>query len=136
MDEKICVKCNFMTTEDVPNCPQCRTGKLQSRSTLRVLGGVLIALGLVLIGIMSVVAIFVVGAMAGNGKGNTRFTGSETDMMFMVSVIGVVFMFGVATLVAGLWHLIFGRRNKFLIWIMFGLGALFFIAGQMVEFMD
>lgn len=134
MDEKICVKCNFVTADNVPNCPRCRTGTLQSRSTLRVLGGVLVALGLLLIGIMSIVTILVTGAITGDGS--VRFRGSDSDMMFMVSVFGVVFLFGLTALIAGLWQVVFGRRNKVIIWLMLGLGGLFFLAGQMVAFMD
>ena len=66
----------------------------------------------------------------------TRFTGSESDMTFMFGIFGLVFFFGLTAFVAGLWQIIFGRRNVWLIWIMLGLGAIFFIIGTVLQSLD
>ena len=37
---------------------------------------------------------------------------------------------------AGLWQVIFGKRNLILVWIMLALGGIFFIIGTIVRYLD
>jgi hypothetical protein len=71
----------------------------------------------------------------GPGTGS-RFTGTRSDMLFMYGVFGLVLVFGLTSLVAGLWQLIFGKRNMMLVWIMLGLGAIFFFIGIAVQYLN
>lgn len=102
---------------------------------MRALGGVLVALGGLLMAGMTVLSVVMAGVIANSNdpKATTRFTGSESDMVFMFSVFGLVFFFGLAAVSAGLWQLIFGRRNLLFIWVMLGLGIVFFIIGNIVD---
>jgi hypothetical protein len=71
----------------------------------------------------------------GPGTGS-RFTGTRSDMLFMYGVFGLVLVFGLTSLVAGLWQLIFGKRNMMLVWIMLSLGAIFFFIGMAVQYLN
>jgi hypothetical protein len=62
-------------------------------------------------------------------NGASRFTGTEQQMYLMFGVFAFVMLFGLAALTAGLWQLIFGRRNMILVWIVLGLGAIFVVGG-------
>lgn len=134
---KNCFKCNWEGETAETACPRC--GKLlRSKSTIRVLGGVLIFLGGFLTVVPAVLTVVVMNVIANSDKpgSTTKFTGSDTNMFFMFAIFAVVFMFGLASLAAGFWQLIFGRRNKILVWIVLGLAALFLIAAYAVRWLD
>ena len=69
-------------------------------------------------------------------RASTKFTGTENDMLFMFAIFGLVFFIGLTSFVAGLWQVIFGKRNLILVWIMLALGGIFFIVGTIVRGLD
>ena len=111
-------------------CPRCHK-RLHTRTEIRTLGGVLATLGTFLIVVMGAITIWSVGMVSNSGKpGSTsRFTGTKDQMYLMFAIFGFVLLFGFASLIAGLWQLVFGRRNMLLIYAILGLGALFLIGG-------
>lgn len=135
--EMSCSKCRLDSPAGTPVCPRCG-GKVMLKTTVRVLGGVLIGLGAFLMGGMAILTVIVTGMIANsdNPKSTTRFNGSESDMVFMYSIFALVFAFGLTSAVAGVWQVIFGRGNKLITWVIFGLAIIFIIAGNVVELLD
>ena len=86
--------------------------------------------GSLLIG-MGAIALWAVNLIRHNDDPNasSHYIGTEQQMYLMFGVFGFIMQFGLAALAAGLWQLIFGRRNTVLIWIVLGLGVLFFVDG-------
>ena len=62
-----------------------------------------------------------------------RFTGGPQDITFMVFVFGLVMIIGLVSLIGGLWQIVFGKRNKTLVYIIIGLGAIFIATGLAVS---
>lgn len=90
------------------------------------------ALGSFLMVVMGVIMIFFIGLAGTAGKKNVsgpRFSGTKNDLFLVFMILGFVFFFGVVSFVAGLWQLIFGRRNMILIWVILGLGVVFLVGG-------
>ena len=125
---------DFVHNAATMNSPQKRT---PSPSTLRALGVVLVVLGTFLMGGMAVLSYVMYGVIQGSSdpRASTKFTGSESDMMFMFAVFALVFFIGLTAFAAGLWQIIFGRRNLILVWIMLGLGGIFIIVGAVVRYL-
>ena len=111
---------------------------MKSPGALRALGVVLVVLGSVLMGGMAVLSWIMYGVIQGSSdpRASTKFTGSESDMMFMFGIFALVFFFGLTSFVAGLWQVIFGKRNLILVWIMLGLGGIFMLAGTIVRYLE
>jgi len=86
---------------------------------------------------MAVLSWIMYGVINNNDpRASTKFTGSESDMMFMFGVFALVFFIGLTSFAAGLWQVIFGKRNLVLVWIMLGLGGIFFIVGTAVRYLN
>ena len=110
---------------------------MKSPAALRALGVVLVVLGGALMGGMAVLSWVMYGVIHNNDpRAGTKFTDSESDMMFMFGIFGLVFFIGLTALVSGLWQIIFGKRNLILVWIMLGLGGIFFIVGTIVQYLN
>ena len=115
-----------------------QTKGIKSPQTLRALGVVLVVLGAALMGGMAVLSWVMYGVIQNSSdpRASTKFTGSESDMMFMFAVFALVFFIGLTAFVAGLWQVIFGKRNLILVWTMLGLGGIFFIVGTAVKYLN
>ena len=110
---------------------------VKSPATLRALGVVLVVLGGILMGGMAVLSWVMYGVINNTDpRASTKFTGSESDMLFMFAIFALVFFIGLTAFTAGLWQVVFGRRNLILVWIMLGLGGIFFIIGTIVRYLD
>jgi len=129
---KICFKCGYEGETDAPKCPQCGRG-LRSKSVVRALGGVVVVLGMGLMAGMAMLTLWAYKLIHKSGSSGARFTGTEEQMHTMLSVFGFVFVFGLVGVVAGLWQLIFGRRNLVLVGIMIVLAVLLFLASLYIQ---
>jgi magnesium-transporting ATPase (P-type) len=110
---------------------------IKSPAALRALGVVLVVLGGALMAGMAVLSWIMYGVINNSDpRASTKFTGSESDMMFMFAVFALVFFIGLTAFVAGLWQVIFGKRNLILVWIMLGLGGIFFVLGTAVRYLN
>lgn len=110
---------------------------IKSPATLRALGVVLVVLGGALMAGMVVLSWIMYGVINNTDpRASTKFNGSESDMLFMFAIFGLVFFIGLTSFVAGLWQIIFGKRNLVLVWIMLGLGGIFFIVGTAVRYLN
>jgi hypothetical protein len=132
--QKVCYKCRYEGETAEKLCPRCRK-RLHTRGEIRILGGVLAALGAFLVVVMGAITIWSAGMITNSGKpGSTsRFTGTKDQMYMMFAIFGFVLLFGFTSLVAGLWQLVFGKRNMILIYVILGLGVLFFVGGTLLR---
>jgi len=95
-------------------------------------GVALTFIGLFLSGFMSAIAFFVTALLVQNmkdPKNAAKFNGEEHMLVLIYMVFGGVIAMGVTITVAGLWQVIFGRRNMLLIWIFFALIFLTLLVG-------
>lgn len=91
-------------------------------------------LGGILVAAMSAIILVMIGLVAQSGKPGTtaRFNGTQAEMFVMFGVLGFVLIFGFGALAAGLWQLIFARRNMFLLWAIIIMGVIFLVGGEAV----
>lgn len=125
-----CERCRFETAEPLGNCPTC--GKaLRKTSTVRALGWVLVVLGGLLSAFMAWLVVFFTRliAHADEPGATTRFTGTASDITFAYSVFGVVLALGLTFVLAGAWQIVYGRRNKKLVFVALALAAVFYAFG-------
>ena len=110
---------------------------MKSPAALRALGVVLVVLGGGLMVGMAVLSWIMYGIVNNNDpRASTKFTGTESDMMFIFGIFALVFFFGFVAFVAGLWQVVVGKRNLILVWIMLGLGGIFFFVGTVVKYLN
>ncbi|HEX8248008.1 MAG TPA: hypothetical protein VF599_07540 [Pyrinomonadaceae bacterium] len=124
---RFCYKCHRPAGNFDKKCARCG-GVVRTKATIRILGGVLVFLGGFIATMMAFVALFVFGALAQTPA--SRFNGSETELMFAVGIIGLTFIVGISFAFAGLWQIILGRRNTFIVWISIGLVIVLFVVGR------
>jgi len=82
---------------------------------------------------MSVIAFFVTAFLieaAKNPKSGAKFNGEEHMLILTYLIFAGVIGMGITMIFAGLWQIIFGRRNMFLIWIFFALIFVTYFAGS------
>jgi hypothetical protein len=109
---------------------------MRSPGALRALGVVLVVLGGALMAGMAVLSWVIYGTVTNTDpRASTKFTGDESDIVFMFAIFALVFFIGLTAFVAGLWQVVFGKRNLILVWIMMGLGGIFFIVGTIVKYL-
>lgn len=132
---RACPKCGYIRETSETNCDFC--GKLlQKISTVRISAVVLIVLGTLLLGIMSWLSLWIYGAMSPSGNPNgSRFNGSGSDALFIIFVFGLIISISLGVTTAGFWQIIFGKRNKLIVFTVAGLGIMFLITGLAVQMM-
>ena len=92
----------------------------QSPATIRVLGGVLFFIGILLVGGMGAIMGWMNKAI-NNPSSTTKFTGTSDQKMVAFLILGAVMAFGCSSFIAGIYQFATGRRNKKLIWLMLGI---------------
>lgn len=128
---RTCPKCGYIRETGETNCADC--GKvLQKVSTIRALGVFLVVMGTLLLGIMGWLSLWAFGAMSNTGNSGSHFNGSGSDALFIVFVFGLVISISLAATAGGLWQIIFGKRNKLIVFAVFGLGIVFAVTGLAV----
>lgn len=127
----ICDACGS-ETELVENlCHLCRRQRLKQKN-VRVGGAVLAAGGLIIIGIMSylIYCLDQLIIQSRNPQSLNRWTASPRETELMMSVLYFVLAYGIVYGFTGLWHLVTGRVNKPLFFVMSGMGMVLFIGAQ------
>lgn len=102
-----------MTTGPVDKCQRC--GKLGTAGQVRRHGWVQLACGIILTGLMGAVTYNVGPLMLRPGQeaaGGERFTGTAGQALLILGIFGLVIMFGLTTIVSGLYQMKTGRRNS------------------------
>lgn len=123
-----CPKCGYIRETAEKNCLEC--GKpLQKVSTIRTLGVILVVMGSALLGFMSWLSFWAYGTIANPSKNGSHFNGDAKDLLFMMFVFGLVISIGIAATAGGIWQVIFGKRNKLIVIVVFVLGFIFAATG-------
>ncbi len=133
-ESRSCYRCNYETTAPLAKCPQCGQ-RLRTATTVRRLGWVLVITGAFLVIFMGWITFVVTGIITqANEPGATsRFTGGPEMLLLMYGIFGFVILFGLVALAGGLWQVKYGKRNKKLAYLIFGLGIVFIILGWLVR---
>lgn len=126
-EQRFCYKCHRPAGVSDARCARCG-GVLRTKKTIRILGGVLVFLGGFIAALMAFVAAFIYGVLAQTDA--RRFNGSETELLFAVGIIGLTFVVGLSFALAGIWQIIFGRRNTIIVWVSLGLVIVLFVIGR------
>lgn len=120
---RTCYKCGYETHEVIKQCPQCGR-RLQTSSTVRTLGVVQLLMGLFLVGMMGTITYYVAPIMLPADTpsiSDHRFSGTPQQALMILGLFSLVILFGVTSMVSGLWQIKTGRRNKWIFIFMMGL---------------
>jgi len=115
-----CYSCGHVTSEVAAKCPKCGK-RLRTAKQVRRLGWLQLLIGIFLVGLMGTITynlaplMFPVGETQSNGA---RFTGTPEQAQLILGLFGMVIVFGLGSILSGLWQIKTGRRNKWLFIIM------------------
>ena len=117
-----CYSCGHVTNEAVTQCPKCGR-RLRTARQVRRLGWMQLAIGMFLVGLMgtityNVAPLLLPFTVAAAPAGGARFTGTPEQAQMILGLFGMVIVFGLGSIVSGLWQIKTGRRNKWLFIIM------------------
>ena len=85
--------------------------------------------GGLLISIMGYITFWSLAAMNPTSPNGAKFTGTREQMLMLLGLFALLILFGLASLLNGVWQLAFGKRNRLFVWITVGLAALAFAGG-------
>lgn len=126
-NQRFCYKCHYPASIADVKCPRCG-GALKTKSTIRILGGVLVFLGGFIAVLMLGVMVLMFGIFAQTPASKIR--GEEDKVFWAIGIVGLTFGVGVSFAIAGLWQIIFGKRNKYIVWISVALVVFLLVAGS------
>jgi hypothetical protein len=95
---------------------------MQSKRWSRGFGRILLVLGMLVSGVMSVVlsALGPVLLHPGAPHAGIRFSGTPEQAKLVLGILGAVELFGITAICYGLFQIVTGRRNKWVIHFMIG----------------
>lgn len=131
LKQRSCFKCGYAAETAETTCPQCRR-RLETATATRVRGVFLVFCGTFLIAIVGYIALWAANALDATSSVGPQFTGTAQEKLLIFALFGCLFIFGCASLLAGLWQLVFGRRNRVFVWCIVGLAILVALAGGAV----
>lgn len=123
-----CPKCGDIRETAEKNCADCNK-PLQKVSTVRAIGVMLVVMGTVLLGFMSWLSLWAYGTIANPTSSGSHFNGSSKDMFFIIFVFALVMAISLGVTAGGIWQIIFGKRNKLIVFSVIGLGIIFAATG-------
>jgi MFS family permease len=116
-----CFSCGHVTNEVVTQCPKCGK-RLRTARQVRRLGWMQLAIGMFLVGLMGTITYNVAPLLlpppVAPAAGGARFTGTPEQAQMILGLFAMVIVFGLGSIVSGLWQIKTGRRNKWLFIIM------------------
>lgn len=120
-----CFSCGHVTNETGGKCPNCGR-RLRTAKQVRRLGWMQLLIGVFLIGLMGTITYNLAPLLlqAGESAGGARFTGTPQQAQLILALFGMVLLFGLGSLVSGVWQIRTGRRNK---WLFIMMVALFLV---------
>lgn len=128
-DELSCSKCSFTASDIVTRCPECGSWMRRAQG-IRRRGWVLILLGLVLVGMMGTITLILAPTMLSGGTAaGARFTGTPEQAILILGLFGIVIVFGLTCIASGIWQIVTGRRNIWIVVLILGLTFLLIVAG-------
>lgn len=132
-EQRFCYKCHYPAGAADSNCQRCGSRSLKTKTAIRTLGGLLVALGGFISLMMAAVMSFMVKTLAWTD--DPKLKGEETEMMFAFGIIGLTFAVGLAFAAAGVWQMIFGRRNAVIVYLALIMVVILLIGGRIFSLM-
>lgn len=129
-EESECFKCSFRGKVDRTSCPRCGK-RLYTESNIRMRGvgliliGFFLALGMTALGI----GLFVILGTVRDQDSIRRINDSVPFLIGIYVLFGTIIAYGANAVLAGIWQMATGRRNKLLSWLMGAILTLIIIAG-------
>ena len=119
-DQLSCIKCGQTITDKETKCLQCG-GWIPRAQRNRRLGYVLIILGLFLAVMIGIITVLVAPIMlsAGQKINGSTFTGSPAQGFLILTLFGIIIVFGLMSTVYGIFQVVTGRRNMVFIILLF-----------------
>jgi hypothetical protein len=133
---KECFKCSFRGETAEANCPRCGK-KLRTSKNIRIRGVIQLVTGTFLVLMMAGLSGFIwyiTHKASLSPDEQRRIAEQQAIFMGLYAFFAIIGLFGLNGIVMGVWQLAFGRRNKPLIWVMFGLLALILVGCLAVTF--
>ena len=129
--------CNTIVEGQVKTCPKCGK-KMMSSKTIRILGGVSLACGVFLLGLMGTITVALLPSLLHpNPGGSSGFTGTAEQARTALYLFAAVMVFGLFATLSGLFQVIAGRRSRVAIVLTFVLAiALFFYVRHVTHTFD
>ncbi len=118
-----CYKCGYFAETAEIVCPQCK-GILHTATSTRIRGILLAISGASLTAFMVYFLIWALAAFNATDPTGAKFTRDDQQKSVILGLFGVLIAFGVMSLAAGIWQLIFGRRSIGLVWAMVAMALL------------
>jgi membrane protease YdiL (CAAX protease family) len=123
-DQRICSKCNYTAADTkVVRCPKCKSWMPKAQS-IRRRGWILIFLGLLLVGMVGTITFALAPSMLSAGSPGNSFTGTPEQAYLVLGLFAVIITFGLTGIFSGIWQIVTGRRN---IWIVIVIVILLFL---------
>ena len=120
------LRCGYSMEGRAATCPKCGR-KMSSSRTVRIYGTVLVLCGLFLLGLMGTITWTMWPMLMQPGAetaGGSRFTGTADDAEMILWLFALVMLFGLVSLMTGLWQVTTGRRNRWVAIASLGLAAI------------
>jgi MFS family permease len=134
IEQLSCVKCYFQSAGPLAQCPQCGSRMITARQ-IRTLGWLLVATGVFLVVFMGALIILLSDIMARSNDptATTRLAGTPLQGALILGILALVMAFGVTALIAGVYQIRYGRRNRKLIAVALLLAFVFIAIGTIFQ---
>jgi len=131
-----CFKCNFEGEGLNITCPRCSKNHFLPASSVRTRGTILVVVGLFLTALIGGIAVFIAVLLFGSANQtpeSVRRVNEALPALYVVyGLFAVLIAFGLNSLISGIWMLATGRRNRVMLWIMWGLFGVLAIGAILV----
>ncbi|HKX83800.1 MAG TPA: hypothetical protein VJL58_06260 [Pyrinomonadaceae bacterium] len=126
-----CFNCNYEAVTDQTICLRCRKKKFFRSGNIRTRGIVLLVVGLFLVVFMGAIGVFVALMLLGSmdPESARKINNEWFTLIAIYCIFAAVIAFGLNSIVSGLWMIAAGRRNRFLVWVMWALLLVLLVAG-------
>jgi len=124
-DLNTCIACGYETYQYRSQCPRCGGG-MTTRRWCRRFGGMLMACGLFISGLIGTVIYHVAPMLLQPGKSfdGTRFGGTPLQALVVALILAAVMCFGLTALSYGAWQVATGKRSRGVIAVMLAIWTL------------
>lgn len=134
-----CFKCHYESVTAEKICPRCRKPQFFTASNIRMRGGVVVLCGLFISGLIGGIAVFVAMLFMGSSNNPETMRKLSDEWFTLFAIYGffaILIGLGLHFVLTGSWMLIFGKRSRVLIWLMWaGLFVVFTAGGLLSAFL-
>jgi hypothetical protein len=103
---------------------------------VRILGALQLFVGIFLALFMGTITANLLTELLNPGQlhGGSRFTGTSQEATLILGLFGIVIIFGLGSAFSGLWQIATGRRNRWIVLLVVGLGILLLLAANALNY--